>query len=471
MNLRQKILLLATIPLVLAIGMITWIANYQAAELSRQEIAIFEQTMLKTKKAELLNYVSLALTSIEHLYKPGMPGSPENEETSKQLAKQVLNRLSFGPDGYFFVYDFKGRNLVHPKQPWRVGKDYWELEDKEGRKVIQNLIQQARQGGGYYRYSWEKPSSAQVGDKIGYAVALDRWGWMLGTGIYIDDVVTQVAQAEMLVNERIHETFLMISLVTLGAVLAVFLTFLAINVRETQLADRKLQLLTQKIVETQEEERGRVARELHDGISQLLVSIKFTLEHAKIMLSRPKGDATDSIDRAAKNLNLAIREVRQISHDLRPGVLDDLGLARALKNLGDDFSSRSGIAVSTRTVAFKNLLSFEAKTTLYRIAQEALTNIERHSNATRAEIGLSLSRNGVTLRIADNGEGFDCPAEAAKSKSSNGIGLKNMQERLEPFDGQLKIASGSSGTIVEACLPRKVLDRAVRSRAEVAAAL
>ena len=284
MNLRLKILLLATIPLVAAITVITAIVSHQSATLSERQIAVFEETLLEARKAELLKYVSLAVTSIDHLYSTSLPSSPEDEAKAKTIAKKILNKLSFGPDGYFYVYDYNGTNIVHPKQTWRVGNSYWDLEDKKGRKVIQNLISEARSGGGHYRYLWEKPSSGEIADKLGYAVGLPRWQWMIGTGIYIDDVTRQVQLARAEVNKGIRETFLLISAITLGAIVSVFATGVAINLHETRLANGKLQELTQKIVSAQEEERGRIARELHDSISQILVSVKFTLERAQLLL-------------------------------------------------------------------------------------------------------------------------------------------------------------------------------------------
>ena len=455
MNLRLKILLLATIPLIAAIATISVIVNHQAAELSDQEINVFEQTMLKAKKDELRHYVSLALTAIDHLYNSGPPGSREDEIKAQTIAKKILNQLNFGPDGYFYVYDYDGTNVVHPKQTWRVGNSYWDLEDKEGRKVIQNLIRQARNGGGYYRYSWEKPSVGKVADKIGYAVGLPRWKWMIGTGLYIDDVTTQVQQAKAQVRSRIRETFLLIAIITLGAILCVFATGVAINLHETKLANTKLQALTQKIVSTQEEERGRIARELHDGISQILVSVKFTLERAKIMLARSYDDAATAIDTAADNLNVALHEVRQISHDLRPGILDDLGLAKALENLAEGFSQRTSIAVDVSTVPVKDTLSSEAKTALYRIAQEALTNIERHSSATTASLRLAALRKSVVLEIKDNGCGFDPSLVEREGPKNGGIGVRNMHERMARFSGWLNIQSSAHGTTIEAQLPRR----------------
>jgi two-component system NarL family sensor kinase len=154
------------------------------------------------------------------------------------------------------------------------------LKDPQGTFVIQRLIQLAREGGGYQRYIWEKPSTGEIADKIGYAAALEKWGWMLGTGLYIDDVLKQVHAKEIEVSARVRQTSLIIIFITLGALGTVFATGLAINFHERRMSDAKLKELTQRIVETQEEERSRVARELHDGISQILVSVKYALELA-----------------------------------------------------------------------------------------------------------------------------------------------------------------------------------------------
>lgn len=451
MTLRQKILLLATIPLILSVAVITLLVNRQAAELAAAEISVFEETMLAAKKAELLNYISLAQTSIDHL--TGLPRTASAEDIieAQARAKQILNGLTFGQDGYFFVYNQKGTNLVHPKQSWRVGNNYWDLRDKDGRLAIRDLIEAAQTGGGFTRYAWEQPSRGDVTDKIGYAVLIEPWGWMLGTGIYIDDVVTQVAAAQADVDARIRETFILISVITLGAVLAVFATGLVINVRESRLADAKLKALAQKVVDAQEEERSRVARELHDSISQILVSVKFMLQRAR----RDPGPGP-ALDRAEENLNLAITEVRRISHDLRPGLLDDLGLSKALQNLGEDFAARTGIEVEIRTTAFKNLLPAEAKTALYRIAQEALTNVERHAGARHVRLGVQGNPTGIELEIVDDGTGFD-PAGLKSSRKPLGIGLRNMQERIERFGGRLVIDSGAEGTRVLARLPQSIL--------------
>ncbi|MBL4786848.1 MAG: cache domain-containing protein, partial [Cohaesibacteraceae bacterium] len=276
MNLRQKILLLATVPLILAVSAITLLGSYQARTLSNEVTSSFERNMLNAKKSELVNYLSLATTSIRHIYQ----NADADDEVAKARVRTILTALTYGPDGYFFVYDFKGNSLVHPRQPHRVGKNWWELRDPEGNPVIQHLIVEARNGGGFHRYLWEKPSSGEIVSKIGYAIALDKWQWMLGTGLYIDSVKAQGEAVEDEITERIQQTSLIILVITFSSIVIIFTTGIAINLHERHLTDVKLKQLTHRIIETQEEERGRVARELHDGISQVLVAVKYALELA-----------------------------------------------------------------------------------------------------------------------------------------------------------------------------------------------
>ena len=214
----------------------------------------------------------------------------------------------------------------------------------------------------------------------------------------------------------------------------------------------KLKALTQRVFDAQEEERSRVARELHDSISQLLVGVRYALDLARIRVKKDDPRAPESLDQAAATLGDAIQEVRRISRDLRPGALDDLGLGPALKALVEDFNARTDIQVDFTTVVFRNRLDNDAKIALYRIAQEALTNIERHSGATHARMDLRGHGAGATLKITDNGTGLP-RAEDGTREAVQGLGLRNMQERIDQLDGTLRLTSSRKGTTVEATVP------------------
>lgn len=449
MNLRQKILALALLPLILAIIAITALVTQQSTQLARASIATFEQNLLKAKEQELLNLTNMAISAFAEIYDAAGP----DDEEAKQQVRTILSSLDYGPDGYFFAYDYDGVNIVHPRQNFRIDQNWIDLVDPDGNRVIYNLIERAKEGGGMHQYKWEKPSVGSIADKLSFAVGLDKWGWMLGTGVYLDDVFAQTAAAEADLRSHINTTFIIVTAITLPSVIFVFLAGLYITMRERKLADARLKELTQRIIDTQEEERARIARELHDGISQSMVAVRYMLDLAasKVRIGAP--DALDVIERGANGINVAIKEVRRISHNLRPGLLDDLGLSAALEALTDSFAERTGITVKLKAVAFKNLILPEARTALYRVAQEALTNIERHASATDVRIAITSSSGGVQLLIEDNGQGF---AKTGKRRFDAGLGLRNMQERMEHFGGSLDVRTSSKGTTLKANLPKSI---------------
>jgi two-component system, NarL family, sensor kinase len=448
MKLRQKVIFLAITPLILALCAIALAVWHQSALLATQQKAAIEEAYLASKEAELKHYVALASHSIAHLYDSGRSDAAALEE-----AKRILASLSFGDDGYFFVYDMRGNSLMHPRQPELVGRNLYGMRDSAGNPTLQRLLARAGAGGGLERYQWVKPSTRQEVAKLGYVVPMERWGWMMGTGIYLDDVERALAKIDAQQRGNIQKTMLWIAAIAILSALAVGFSGLALNVSESRVADAKLKALAQRVVESQEEERARLSRDLHDGISQWLVSIKLQIEAGieRLAGQNPgREKALAVFEHTAGQLNKVLGEVRRISHNLRPAVLDDIGLAPALAHLAAEFEHDSGIPVQFAAEGSIEHLPEVANTVLFRIAQEALTNIERHAQAGRIAIALTGGQHGVTLAIADDGVGFDAAGIAQHPK--RGIGLRNMMERMEAIGGRLELDSSPAGTTVRACV-------------------
>lgn len=441
----QKLFLLASVPLILSAAAIAMLVANQSRTMADREIAVLETQLIEAKKRELRNYVTQARNGFYFIYGSAAP----DDQAARDQVAQILSAMIYGDEGFFFVYDYDGTNLVSPRQTDLINQNWIDLQDSEGTPVVQEFISTARAGAGYVEHLWPKPSTGQEARMITYVTSFPSWRWAVGTGVFIDDVVSSVAAARAEVEARVQQTFVYISGITLAALLMVFLSGVFLNVRERKLADAKLRELTQRVLDAQEEERGRVARELHDGISQILVGVKYALDVA-LRRSR-KGDPTASepLQKGIDNLNTAITEVRRISRDLRPGVLDDLGLGPAIKSLSEDFRARTGIETHFETVVFRNRLDQNAKIALYRIAQEALTNVERHAQAGQVRIDLRGHPGGATLRIQDDGQGF----ETTGASGRDGIGLRNMQERIDQLGGTLRILSSATGTSIEADIP------------------
>lgn len=441
----QQIFLLASLPLMLAGVAIAVLVAHQSRAMAEREINAIETQLLEAKKQELHNYVTQARNGFYYIYGNASP----HDEEAKRRVKQILSAMIYGDEGFFFIYDYDGTNLVSPRQTDLINQNLIDLTDSTGKPVVRDFISTARFGAGYVEHRWPKPTTGEEAEMITYVTSLPSWHWVVGTGVFIDDVLDSVATARAEVEIRVRRTFIYIGAITLSALLIVFLSGLAINLHQRRLADAKLKQLTQRVFDAQEEERGRVARELHDGISQILVGIKYALDIARRRFEKGDDRAAESLKKGIDTLSTAITEVRRISRDLRPGVLDDLGLGPALKALADDFTLHTNIEIEFETVVFRNRLTQDAKIALYRIAQEALTNIQRHSEASRVQLHLRGHRTGASLIIADNGKAMDVPSRATQP----GIGLRNMQERMEQLGGTLTITCTRPGLMIEARAP------------------
>ena len=448
MKLRQKVIVLAIAPLIVALCAIALFVRQQAVDLARQQRATIQRAYLASKEAELRHYVALASQSIGHLVQSG-----RSDPATREEAMRILGSLSFGDDGYFFVYDMRGKNLMHPRQPELVGTDMWNWTDAAGVPTIRRLIERAQAGGGFHRYIWEKPSSHRQAPKLGYVVPVANWGWMMGTGIYLDDVEGALAQIDAQQSRNIDETLLWIAGLAILVSSAVAAGGLVLNLRELRVADAKLKALAQRVVDSQEQERARLSRDLHDGISQALVSVKLQLEAGIIRLggdSLQQQAGKEGLERTVEQVKSVLGEVRRISHDLRPALLDDLGLAPALDYLASESGRHSGTPVRFRVEGAVDALPETAGTVLFRIAQEALTNAERHAGARLIDMALARRGRCLTLTIQDDGAGFD--ADSVAGHPQRGIGLRNMMERMEAIGGRLAIASSDQGTRVVASI-------------------
>jgi signal transduction histidine kinase len=202
-----------------------------------------------------------------------------------------------------------------------------------------------------------------------------------------------------------------------------------------------------RVVEAQELERARLARELHDETGQALTSILLGL---KPLEQSAATDETRTSVAAVRELVVStLQDVRRLAVELRPSALDDFGLATAIERLAETFREHSGLEVDVDTQLGDERVPGELETTLYRIVQEALTNIAKHAGARRVSILLVQRGRSLAAVVEDDGSGFDPDAVAA-----DGLGLVGMHERVALVGGRLRVeASPGKGTTVAAEVP------------------
>ena len=212
--------------------------------------------------------------------------------------------------------------------------------------------------------------------------------------------------------------------------------------------------LSRERIRVLEEERRRLSRELHDQIGQDLVTLSIQIEMLRTRLDN-KGDAAGAdLDELATGVEEAIQNIRQISYELRPVMLDDLGLFPALEWYVETFTNRTGLQVRLDLQDMREIGDVQVNLALYRVVQEGVTNTVRHAQATQAIIRASRRGSSVILTIEDNGIGFDRARERTLSENPHGLGLLNIQERVEGLGGSFQvIASPGSGTRLVVTLP------------------
>ncbi|CDT74256.1 Methyl-accepting chemotaxis protein [Vibrio diabolicus] len=221
---RNKLLLITLIPLLLITTLISVVYYINSSISLEAELARDRQELIETKKKELQAYMMMGVTAIKPLYDTDVNGS------NKEAAKEILKAMRFESDGYFFAYDSQGVNTLHAIKPSLEGKNLYDLKDENGVAVIAGLIDASQKGDGFLYFSWHKPTIDAQAPKLGYAEYLSKWDWVLGTGVYIDDIDQQVAMHRELKTQELKEHTLSAVLISVvGLIITSVLTSIVVS--------------------------------------------------------------------------------------------------------------------------------------------------------------------------------------------------------------------------------------------------
>jgi methyl-accepting chemotaxis protein len=282
LSIKQRILLLSIAPLTVTVLVIMFLVNIQFQELGEEQIRNTKNSMMKDKRATLKNYVDISLSSISKLVEQAT--GVDDEQKKNEVANYLRNIIfEESKDGYIFVYKYDGETIAHKEKPELEGKNLYNLKDPNGVLVIKDLIEQARNGGGYVEYMWHKPSKNIEVTKLGYAKSIDKFQWMVGTGFYIDDIEDEIANIRMKVDTGINKAMLLIG--TVGACLIALVVFISlyISARITRpLCDTALALddigqgegdLTRRLKIYAEDEVGQVSKGFNLFVEKMQQSV------------------------------------------------------------------------------------------------------------------------------------------------------------------------------------------------------
>jgi signal transduction histidine kinase len=211
--------------------------------------------------------------------------------------------------------------------------------------------------------------------------------------------------------------------------------------------------LSVQVMRLQDEERRRIARELHDGVGQLLAALGMNIAVVQHESDKLSNEAARAVSENAFMVDELSREIRTMSHLLHPPMLDEIGLSSALRWYVDGFSERSKVKVNLDFPDGLGRLSSEMELTIFRMIQECLTNVHRHSGSTSAMIRVWERDHNVRIEVQDQGKGISPEKQADLTSDRAGVGFRGMRERLRELYGTLEIRSDAMGTTVIASLP------------------
>ncbi|MBU2069986.1 MAG: cache domain-containing protein [Gammaproteobacteria bacterium] len=281
-SLKNKMLLLAVLPMLTVVLALMLLVYSQMRALGQEEVQQFRADMMQEKRAALEHHVAIAATAVAPYIDNAAP-------TAEQLeaAKAVLRAMKFSDDGYMFVYDLQGVNIVHGSNQALEGRNLIDLKDPNGILLIRDLIDAGKQGGGFVEYMWDEKTRGGLTPKLGYATAIYAKRWILGSGFYIDDIDRRVAQQQTEISSRIRNTLLMIvgsAIVLLALVIALALFVANLVIKPLHNASAALINigqgegdLTQRLQVDTADEVGEVARgfnEFAQKIQQLISEVK-----------------------------------------------------------------------------------------------------------------------------------------------------------------------------------------------------
>jgi PAS domain S-box-containing protein len=232
---------------------------------------------------------------------------------------------------------------------------------------------------------------------------------------------------------------------------------------EMRTTQNRLRTLSRTLLKKMEIERHYVAYELHDEIGQALTAVKLNLEAIR---SLPDRDGLDRhLDDSVSVIDRALQQVRDLSLNLRPSVLDDLGLMAALRWLVNSMTSKSGLEIRFESDEIEPRLSKEIETTCFRVAQEAITNVLRHAQASKITVILRKDKDALSLAVSDNGIGFDARSAQARCVSGGSFGLLGMEERVTLSGGRFEVESTlDKGSRIMAHFPLKGAKNGIDTR-------
>lgn len=437
-SMKYRMMLLAMLPTLLVSVAISSFAIYETQNFGQINNSTFRDQMLELRRNELLSYTLLAESAIDAYYNNSILPPVQAQEA----AREVIRKLSYGPSGYFFVNDYHGKTLVHGAKPALEGRDLWDLKSKDGKFLIRDIDQAAKDGSGFTSYMWDKPGFAEPVDKISYVKTLDKWDWIIGTGLYIDDIEAVHSRLNQQLDANLRDSiWVFLGLSGLSLLLAALL-FGRLSLKQGDSTDHKLRALSDQVNRAQEHERQAIAAEIDDGVREHLLGLKERLP--ELLLG--KGVSGEVMELLAGEVDKAVKPLQQISHTLNPRNLEAHGLAYGLDILCKQYNDRGRVPVKLyQQGELEQRLPVHVEWELYRAIQDVMRFLEQSGGQGKIVLRSSFGEDSVQISLLEDIVGFDPKSNSRSGSDMAELLLNTLVSRVEGVNGAVS-AFGTKGT-------------------------
>lgn len=460
-SVRLKVLLIAVVPLFVITVALMAIAQVQLVDLGEQEISLARTDMMKQKQRELEDHVVMAFSAIDRVYRD----KSLSREQAQHKAGQILTDLSYGNDNYIFAFDYAGTTLVHRQNPGLLGKNLIGLQDANGKLMIRELIETARDGGGFVNYVWTLPDGSS-GPKLSYARTLPDWQWVIGSGFMVNDIDQYVAELRKETHEQIQQTLIAVLLVGLTLLLIMMIAASWLSRRLVSPLSLTAQAmrniaegegdLTRCLEVGSEDEVGEVTR----GFNRFSAKIRALVTEVKDGIQELTGATRDmqgvvqATHDEAQNQSVTTRQVAASVHEMALSAQQVSDSAQAAASSADaaDHQAQQGQQLVEDTISTIADLASEVNT-----AGEAIEQLDCFADQITGVVNvikdiadqtnlLALNAAIEAARAGEQGRGFAVVADEVRSLATR---TQSSTEEIQQMVDQLLTGVATAVSVID----------------------
>jgi methyl-accepting chemotaxis protein len=462
-SLRTKIIALVVIPILIIGTVFGFVSVNELRRIGNAQIQSVHDQMLSEKRTALKHYADLARHAIARIYSE----SEADDEAAKFRARSVLRDLQYGKGGYFFVYRFDGTGLLLGPESQLEGRNLINLKDASGNPLVKALIDRAKAGGGYHTYLWKQSFKAKAVERMDYSFALDKWGWVVGTGTYIDDIANRVTLIREDFDAKIQIALLVIAAIVGVLLLAAWLAGILLGNSISKPLDiitmmmKKIALgtgdLTWRMKPVGHDEIVTLCNQFNRFVSKMHDSMKSVEDSTALLASsaeelshiiqnnnasvQKQHDETDMIAAAINEMTATVQEISSNAVELESAASNADKEAKNGKRMVDETVGAINELAEEVENAVQVINQLDAESENIGVVLDVIKNIAEQTNLLALNAAIEAARAG------EQGRGFAIVADEVRTLASR---TQQSTEEIEEMTGRLQAGTSKAVQAMQA---------------------